>query len=137
MAELPEEMASKLVQASDIVLGSEYVVAIVGAGLSVESGIPPYRGPGGLWTKYGEPPMLSYHEFVRDPKLWWEERLQGEVEPGNPIYEMKLSVERAACVIPSKRCSKVAGSASLPTTGFLSFFLRSALISRYLALVIS
>ncbi|MCI0867209.1 MAG: Sir2 family NAD-dependent protein deacetylase [Chloroflexi bacterium] len=95
MAEFPEELAAKLVQASNIVLGCHYVVAIVGAGLSVESGIPPYRGPGGLWTKYGEPPMLSYREFVGDPKLWWEERLQGEVEPGNPIYEMKLAVDQA------------------------------------------
>ena len=95
MAELPEELATKLVQAADIVLGSNYLVAMVGAGLSVESGIPPYRGPGGLWTKFGEPPMLSYREFVRDPQLWWEERLQGEREPGNPVYEMKLAVDQA------------------------------------------
>jgi len=39
--------------------------------------------------------MLSYREFVQDPKKWWENRLQGEVEPGNPIYEMKLAVDQA------------------------------------------
>ena len=39
--------------------------------------------------------MLSYREFIRDPKVWWEERLQQEVEPGNPVYEMKLAVDRA------------------------------------------
>ncbi|MCI0787102.1 MAG: hypothetical protein J4O09_12400, partial [Chloroflexi bacterium] len=71
--------------------------------------IPPYRGPGGLWTKYGEPPMLSYREFVRDPKLWWEERLQGEVEPGNPIYEMKLAVDQAEPnPVDSGQCARAA-----------------------------
>ena len=95
MAELPEELATKLVQASDIVLGSGYVVAIVGAGLSVESGIPPFRGPGGLWTKYGEPPMLAYREFLQDPGQWWRSRLRDEDEPGNPVRELKLAVDQA------------------------------------------
>jgi NAD-dependent deacetylase len=51
------------------------VVALVGAGLSVESGIPPFRGPGGLWTKYGEPDLRDYERFVEDPKQWWQRRI--------------------------------------------------------------
>ena len=95
MVDISDEVRRRLTQATHLILSSKHLVALVGAGLSVESGIPPYRGPGGLWTKHGGPPMLSYREFVQDPKKWWENRLRGEVEPGNPIYEMKLAVDQA------------------------------------------
>lgn len=85
----------KLEQAARLVLDSQYLVALVGAGLSVESGIPPFRGPGGLWTRYGQPSMLSYQEFARDPRLWWEARLRDEMELGNPVYELKRAVDQA------------------------------------------
>ena len=61
--------------AARLIAGSTHVVALVGAGLSVDSGIPPFRGPGGLWTKYGEPDMQGYQRFMEDPKQWWEERV--------------------------------------------------------------
>jgi len=62
-------------RAAQILLSARYVMALTGAGISVESGIPPFRGPGGLWTKYGEPPMNGYQIFLQDPKKAWEERL--------------------------------------------------------------
>ena len=62
-------------EAAALVLSSNYLVALTGAGVSVESGIAPFRGPGGLWTKYGEPPMNGYRRFLADPKGYWEERL--------------------------------------------------------------
>ena len=67
--EQPVEEAARLIHLAS------HVVALVGAGLSVESGIPPFRGPGGLWTKYGEPDMQGYQRFLEDPKEWWEKRI--------------------------------------------------------------
>jgi NAD-dependent deacetylase len=67
-------------RAVDILISSRYVVALTGAGVSVESGIPPFRGPGGLWTKHGEPPMDAYQRFLADPKGYWEERLRAPNE---------------------------------------------------------
>lgn len=62
-------------RAAELILDAEYPIALTGAGMSVESGIPPFRGPGGLWTKYGEPPMNGFQRFLADPKKAWEERL--------------------------------------------------------------
>ncbi len=74
MAELREEIE----KAARLLMESKYVVVLVGAGMSVESGIPPFRGPGGLWTKYGEPDMRGYDRFLADPKGWWESILKRE-----------------------------------------------------------
>ena len=82
--------------AAAILAASQYAIALTGAGLSVESGIPSFRGPGGLWTRYGQPSNLSYRVFSRDPQAWWEQRLADESTPGNPTYDLKDAVDRAA-----------------------------------------
>ncbi len=66
----------QILEAAEMVLAARYPIALTGAGMSVESGIPPFRGPGGLWTKYGEPPMNGYQIFLADPKKGWEDRIR-------------------------------------------------------------
>ncbi|GAI73046.1 unnamed protein product, partial [marine sediment metagenome] len=54
-------------------VNSRYAVALTGAGISTESGIPDFRGPSGIWTKDPEAERrayLSYQEFLADPKRW-------------------------------------------------------------------
>ncbi len=67
-----------LEHAGRLILASKYVVSLTGAGISVESGIRPFRGPGGLWTEYGEPPMDGYQRFLAAPKADWERRVKRE-----------------------------------------------------------
>jgi NAD-dependent deacetylase len=81
----------RLDAAADRVRRARYLVALTGAGLSVESGIPPFRGPGGLWTVHGEPPMNGYERFLADPKRAWEERLS----PAGPMRALWEALERA------------------------------------------
>ena len=71
-AALDEE---QLATAARVVAESSYVIALVGAGMSKESGIPTFRGGDGLWDKHGEPPMDGYQRFLADPATWWTERL--------------------------------------------------------------
>lgn len=50
---------------------SSYSVAFTGAGISVESGIPPFRGAGGIWHKY-DPKILDVTYFSIHPKESWK-----------------------------------------------------------------
>lgn len=72
---LDEATDAAIARAAALLVRAKHAVALTGAGLSVESGIPPFRGPGGIWTKYGEPPMDGYQRFLRNPRGYWEERL--------------------------------------------------------------
>jgi NAD-dependent deacetylase len=72
---LNEDILAAIHEAATLIKESKYVTALTGAGVSVESGIRPFRGPGGLWTEYGEPPMDGYRQFEEDPRKYWEEML--------------------------------------------------------------
>lgn len=75
MEENVNQYREEIEEAAKIIKSSKYVVALTGAGVSVASGIPPFRGPGGLWTKHGEPPPNDYQRFLEDPVKWWEQRI--------------------------------------------------------------
>jgi len=53
-------------QAVELLKASNYTTAFTGAGISVESGIPPFRGETGLWSKY-DPIVLDINYFNSNP----------------------------------------------------------------------
>lgn len=57
-------------QAAKQIIDSHYCVAFTGAGISVESGIPPFRGLNGLWNKY-DPQTFEIEYFLQDSARAW------------------------------------------------------------------
>lgn len=56
---------------AEIIKKAGKVTAFTGAGISVESGIPPFRGDGGLWSTY-DPSLLEINYFLRHPEESWK-----------------------------------------------------------------
>ncbi len=78
MADFDEKLERDIERVADLMLSANYVICSTGAGISVESGIRPFRGPGGIWEEYGEPPMDGYQRFLANPKAEWEKRIKRE-----------------------------------------------------------
>jgi len=57
--------------AAEILAGSRTAVALTGAGISAESGIPTFRGQDGLWRKFDPVKVSSIDAFLEDPATYW------------------------------------------------------------------
>ncbi len=65
-------MENLIKMASDIWKNSNFPIAFTGAGISVPSGIPDFRSPGGLWTKYDPMKVATAEAINSNPKGVWE-----------------------------------------------------------------
>jgi len=57
--------------AGDMIFKSKLTLALTGAGISVESGIPDFRSAGGLWSKYDPSEYATISAFRQDPERIW------------------------------------------------------------------
>ncbi|MGA8831331.1 MAG: NAD-dependent deacylase [Desulfomonilaceae bacterium] len=62
-----QEQIDKVVE---ILVKAKNAVALTGAGISTESGIPDFRSPGGLWSKV-DPGEFSIDRFLQNPGRFW------------------------------------------------------------------
>jgi NAD-dependent deacetylase len=68
---------------------TDRIFILAGAGVSAESGIPTFRGVGGLWRNYRIEEVASPEAWHRDPRLVWE------------FYSMRRHVAAAAKANPA------------------------------------
>jgi NAD-dependent deacetylase len=58
-------------RAAELLGAARRGLALTGAGVSAESGIPTFRGEGGLWTRYDPVKVASIEYFMADPSAYW------------------------------------------------------------------
>jgi len=88
----------EIIEAAGLIVNARHLVAFTGAGISVESGIPPFRGEGGIWSRY-DPSILDIEYFSSHPSESWEViseifyKYFLDAEP-NPAHYLLASLER-------------------------------------------
>ncbi|MBN1985793.1 MAG: NAD-dependent deacylase [Prolixibacteraceae bacterium] len=89
---------TKIEMAANLIRKAKYTVAFTGAGISVPSGIPPFRGKNGLWNKV-DPIFLEIEYFRKRPLQSWQKIKEifydslGDAEP-NLAHEILAKMEK-------------------------------------------
>ncbi len=86
-------MDNNIIKAAEIVKKSKSMIALTGAGISVESGIPDFRSAGGLWDKYDPAIYASIYSFHSMPEKVWEMifdmiEITDNAKPNNAHYAL-------------------------------------------------
>ena len=93
MKVISEENTSYLHEAVLCLNSAEHPVALTGAGISVGSGIPDFRSPGGLWSIYAPEEFATLEVFYRNPEKAWElYRALGTVLLGKKANDAHLAL---------------------------------------------
>ena len=57
---------------TDLIINSRYIIVFTGAGISAESGIPTFRGKGGLWERYDPAKYATITALRKNPDKVWK-----------------------------------------------------------------
>jgi NAD-dependent deacetylase len=94
------ELQEAVDRAQALVAASQRIVALTGAGISTDSGIPDFRGPQGVWTKNPEAEKLStLQAYVGDPEVRrraWQSRVDSPTWTAEPNtgHQALVTLER-------------------------------------------
>jgi NAD-dependent deacetylase len=72
MSAAPEDVRLAAEEAAARLSAARRVLALTGAGVSAESGVPTFRGSQGLWRQFRPEQLATPEAFARDPKQVWE-----------------------------------------------------------------
>lgn len=78
-------MGSEVASIAQLIMNRQPCVALTGAGISAESGIPTFRSKGGLWEKFDPAVYASIEMFRRDPSKYWS--IRGEFIRNYDAYQ--------------------------------------------------
>ena len=86
-----------MARAARAMAGARSCLVLTGAGISLESGIPTFRGPGGLWEGFRAEELATPRAFAIDPsRVWrwyrWRADQYGDCAP-NPGHEVIAKLE--------------------------------------------
>jgi len=95
-------MTASFEKAAEIILTSELTLALTGAGISVESGIPDFRSAEGLWSKYDPAEYATIEAFKANPQKVWEmlremDKVVSRAEP-NMAHRGMAELEDMGCL---------------------------------------
>jgi len=69
-------MKDKIQRAVRDITNAKHITALTGSGISVESGIPPFRGKGSIWEKFDPVEYAHINAFMKDPVKIWQTLLK-------------------------------------------------------------
>lgn len=82
-------MDSLLIEkAADVIINSHHAIALTGAGISTESGIPDFRSPGGIWERY-DPMIFFFDRFISHPENVWRSFMEMFMASDVPLWDAK------------------------------------------------
>jgi len=101
----------QLQDTAELMKEAQYIVALTGAGISTESGIPDFRSPGSIW---GQQPPVSYQDFMSKPEArrqYWQIR-RNFGSPTGLVMRIVPSNRPLALASPSRDAALISATLS-------------------------